>query len=63
MPPGDISGLAVIVILLMAAYGGVALATFLIQYTMIGISQRSIRDLRQDLFDKLQTLTLRFFDA
>jgi ABC-type multidrug transport system fused ATPase/permease subunit len=30
---------------------------------MVGVAQGTVRDIRADLFDKLQTLTLRYFDA
>ncbi|NUP98409.1 MAG: ABC transporter ATP-binding protein [Armatimonadetes bacterium] len=39
-----------------------AATTWLQTITMIGISQSTVRDLRADLFAKLQTLPLRFFD-
>ena len=36
--------------------------TWLQTYLMAGVAQRAVRDLRNDLFAKLQTLSLRFFD-
>jgi ATP-binding cassette subfamily B multidrug efflux pump len=59
---GDLPGLARTVLLM----GGVALAmsltSWLQVYVMTGASQRAIRDIRNDLFARLQTLSLRFFD-
>lgn len=36
--------------------------TWLQKYVMVKISQTALKDLRADLFNKLQTLSLRFFD-
>lgn len=59
---GDLGGLAQLVMLM----AGIALmyASVVWVYTilMIRISQYTVRDLRTDLFAKLQTLPLRFFD-
>ena len=58
----NLSGLA----LMLGAMAGVYLlsagATWLQGYMMVDISQMTIRDLRIDLFAKLQTLSLRYFD-
>jgi ATP-binding cassette subfamily B multidrug efflux pump len=59
---GDLPGLARIALLMLAAYLGASLFTWLQTYVMVGVSQRTVRDIRNDLFDKLQTLSLRFFD-
>ncbi|MBZ0292854.1 MAG: ABC transporter ATP-binding protein/permease [Anaerolineae bacterium] len=59
---GDLSGLAQIVIFMLViavSYGGV---TWLYLILMNRVSQYTVRDLRTDLFAKLQTLPLRFFD-
>jgi ATP-binding cassette subfamily B protein len=40
-----------------------AASSWLQTYVMVGISQRTVHDLRSDLFDKLQRLPLRFFDS
>lgn len=39
------------------------LFTWLRVHIMVGVAQGTVRDIRADLFDKLQTLTLRYFDA
>ena len=58
----DASGLLRIVLLMAAAYllsaGGQAAAGYL----MADISQKTLQDLRRDLFEHLQTLSLSFFD-
>lgn len=58
----DAAGLARIALLLVAVYVLNAALTWLQIYVMSGVSQRTVRDLRRELFDKLQTLSLRFFD-
>lgn len=60
--PGDLSGLFRIILLMLLVYAATSLLTWLQGYIMAGVSQRTIRDLRNDLFDKLQVLPLRFFD-
>src|SRR5690606_29269226 len=40
-----------------------AFFTWLQAYIMAGAAQRTVRDLRGDLFDRLQDLPLRYFDA
>ena len=59
---GDLAGLAHMAILMMGIYVMMALTTWLQIYVMIAISQRTVRDIRKDLFVKLQSLSLRFFD-
>lgn len=60
--PGNLLRLGHLVLVMVGIYTlGVAF-TWLHTWLMIGISQRTIRDLRQDLFVHLQTLPLRFFD-
>ena len=58
----DAAGLARIALLLVTVYVLSAITTWLQIYVMSGVSQRTVRDLRCELFDKLQTLSLRFFD-
>ena len=59
---GDLPGLARIALLMVGAYVITSLTTWLQTYAMIKVSQRTVRDIRTDLFAKLQTLSLRFFD-
>jgi len=60
--PGDLAGLARLCVLMIAAYMVTALSIWLQRYAMVGASQRAIQEIRNDLFAKLQTLSLRFFD-
>ena len=59
---GDLPGLARTALLMVGAYGASSLATWLQLYVMASVAQRTVRDIRNDLFAKLQTLSLRFFD-
>lgn len=60
--PGDLPGLARIGALMMGVYALTSLCTWLQTYMMAGAAQHTVRDLRNDLFSNLQTLSLRFFD-
>jgi ATP-binding cassette subfamily B protein len=59
---GDLPGLARIALLMIVVHLLASLTTWLQTYVMAGASQRAIRDIRAELFAKLQTLSLRFFD-
>jgi ATP-binding cassette subfamily B multidrug efflux pump len=59
---GDLAGLARLLALMLAAYAAASLLTWLQSYVMAGAAQRTVLDLRRDLFAKLQVLPLRFFD-
>jgi ATP-binding cassette subfamily B multidrug efflux pump len=59
---GDLQGLFHIVLLMVGVYVTASLATWLQTYVMAGVAYRTVRDIRNDLFAKLQTLSLRFFD-
>ena len=59
---GDLPGLARTALLMIGTYGASSLATWLQLYVMASVAQRTVRDIRNDLFARLQTLSLRFFD-
>jgi len=59
---GDLPGLARTVSLMLAVYVSASLTTWLQTYVMSDVSQCAVRDIRSDLFARLQTLSLRFFD-
>ncbi|MGC9399993.1 MAG: ABC transporter ATP-binding protein [Anaerolineae bacterium] len=59
---GDLPGLARIVLLMLGLYALLSLGIWLREVIMVGVAQRMVRDLRADLFAKLQTLSLRYFD-
>jgi ATP-binding cassette subfamily B protein len=58
----DLAGLARLLALMLVVYAVGALLTYGQSYVMAGAAQRTVRDLRDDLFGKLQTLPLRTFD-
>lgn len=59
----NFSLLEITVLVLVAAYAGDALLTFLQGWLMAGISQRIVKSLRDALFQKLQKLPIAFFDT
>ena len=61
--PGDFKGLAKMLVLMGAIFGLSALCSLVYARTMVRISQKTVAALRQDLFDKLQTLPIRYFDT
>ncbi len=61
--PGDFAGLAKMLALMGAIFGLSALCSLVYARTMVRISQETVVVLRQDLFDKLQTLPIRYFDT
>jgi ATP-binding cassette subfamily B multidrug efflux pump len=60
--PGDLPGLARLIGLMLVVYLTNSLLTWLQAYIMAGAAQYTVRDLRNDLFEHLQSLSLRFFD-
>lgn len=60
---GDLAGLLQVVLLMAGVYAVGALTTWLQSILMVRVAQHTIRDLRHDLFVRLQALSLRFFDA
>jgi ATP-binding cassette subfamily B multidrug efflux pump len=60
--PGNLPGLARICLLMLAIYACASLFTWLQSYVMVAVAARTVRDIRADLFAKVQTLPLRFFD-
>ncbi len=58
----DIPGLGRLLLLMLAIYAVGACIHWLEAYLMSAVAQRTVRDLRNALFAKLQTLSLRFFD-
>jgi len=58
----DIAGTIRLGIVLAVIYTAASIFTWLQTYVMIHVAMKTIRTLRLELFKKLQTLTLRFFD-
>jgi ATP-binding cassette, subfamily B, multidrug efflux pump len=61
--PGDIPGLAKIALVMAGVYVCSATTTWFQTWTMVGVSQRVLEQLRKDVFFKLQVLSLGFFDS
>jgi ATP-binding cassette subfamily B multidrug efflux pump len=59
---GDATGLSRIAAVMLAAYLLNAAFQVLASWSMAGVSQRALEDLRRDLFAHLQALPLSFFD-
>lgn len=60
---GDLAGLARLLLAMLGVYLATSLLTWLQSYIMAGAAQRTVRELRDDLFAKLQVLPLRYFDT
>ncbi len=60
--PGDLPGLARIAAMMLGIYLLTSLLTWLQTYIMAGAAQRTVRNIRNDLFGHMQQLPLRFFD-
>ncbi len=61
--PGDFRGLARMLCVMGAVYGLGALCSFGYARIMVHVAQNSVAKIRSDLFDKMQDLPLRYFDA
>ena len=59
---GDMRGLTQVAILMLAAYAASALLTWTQTWIITKVAQDTVREIRQDLFDKVQTLPVRVFD-
>jgi ATP-binding cassette subfamily B multidrug efflux pump len=60
--PGDREGLARIAVIMIAVFLVLTLTTWAQSILMVRVAQYTVRELRQDVFDKLQTLSLHYFD-
>ena len=61
--PGDFAGLLRLLVLMGLVFVLSALCSYVYSRIMVRVSQRTVAALRQDLFDKLQELPLRYFDT
>lgn len=59
---GDLPGLARLLGLMALVYVIAALGFWVQSYLMAGVSQRVVRELRDELFSKMQALPVKFFD-
>jgi ATP-binding cassette subfamily B protein len=60
---GDLSALAGLVLCMLAAYALSAVAQLTQGILIVKVSQKAMRALRSDLFNHMQTMSLRFFDS
>ncbi len=58
----DLPGLARLLTLMLIAYLLAAAGTWLQNYVLVGVAQHAVRDIRADLFSRLQTFPVSFFD-
>ena len=58
----DLPGLARLVLFMIGIYVASAGISYWQAYLMAAVAQRTVRDLRADLFERLQSLPLRYFD-
>lgn len=61
--PKDLNGTARMCLLLIAIYGVTVLLTWLQTFVMVNVALKTIQKIRQDIFEKIQTFSLRFFDV
>ena len=61
--PGDIPGLIRILIFMGAVYLAGVAATYCYTQVMVKVAQKTIQEIRDALFQKVQTLPLSFFDS
>ncbi len=59
---GNLNGLVTLLAWMLVTYIVGAAGTWLQGYLMAGLAQRSVRDVRADLFARLQTLPVAYFD-
>ena len=61
--PGDFKGLLKMLVIMGGLFALSAGCSYAYARIMVHISQRTVATLRQDLFDKLQSLPLKYFDT
>lgn len=59
---GDMPGLARICCVMLGVYIAGGITTWIQTYIMASVAQKTVMEMRKDLFAKLQTLSLRYFD-
>jgi ATP-binding cassette subfamily B protein len=59
----DLAGLARTVLLLLGAYLASSIFTWLQTFVMVAAAQQTVREIRRDLFDRMQHFPLKFFDT
>ena len=61
--PGDFAGLARMLCVMALVYAAGAACSYGYARIMVQVSQNAVSTIRQDMFDKMQALPLRYFDA
>ena len=61
--PGDFKGLAGILAVMGAIFLTGALSSYIYARTMIHVAQKSVNEIRSDLFNKMQHLSVKYFDT
>lgn len=61
--PGIQKGLSTLLLFMLSIYITSSFLTWLQSYIMVNISQNAVKDMRKDFFNKLQSLSLKFFDS
>lgn len=61
--PRDVQGLFIAVLVTAGIYGAGVLASFGYTQIMVVVAQRIIKEIREDLFHRMMTLPLRYFDT
>ena len=61
--PGDFPGLAKMLCVMAAVYAAGAACSYAYARIMVHVSQNTVAKIREDLFDKMQRLPLRYFDT
>lgn len=59
----SVEGLVPCLLILLGIYGGMAIFSYIQQYTMAGVTAKTVRRLREDVNDKLSHLPLKYFDS
>lgn len=59
----DMSAIGKTLLILLAVYVGSAIFTFIQNYTMAGITQTVVRDMREKINQKISKLPLKYFDS
>ena len=61
--PGDFPGLARMLCVMAAVYGAGAVCSYGYARIMVHVSQNTVAKIREDLFEKMQRLPLKYFDT
>ena len=60
--PHDYDGLVVLCFVLLGVYAAGSAFSWIQMHVMAAVSQHTVRDMRRDIFDKLQKLPIPYFD-